>query len=172
MSEIEDDFILGEPVVERITQNIVTALKELTTNAGLSANAVVHRPNPAKPPAVVDFGMTVVQGDPEADDEIETTDGLKGWIQPYLIACDVVLPEDKITPIDRALNRIRSAVENKLREDPRRGGLAVDTVIMPPELSDTAEQARMGTVTVVAHVHYRTLEDDDTQTPGELDTED
>jgi len=49
-------------------------------------------------------------------------------------------------------------VEKKLREDPTRGGLAVDTRIRSPyEFPQSAQQT--GVVCVV-NIHFRTSEDD------------
>lgn len=165
---IEDTTAAGEPVVERITQNIVDALEELTKAAGIYANAKVYRPSPAKPPPLRDYRLVVIQSDPELDEENDGLCGVQAWVQPYQIVCEAVLPENAVTPIDRVLNRIRADVEKKLREDPQRGGLAWDTRIMPPVMDDTAETARAGTIEVRVNVHYRTIEDDPYLTPTEF----
>lgn len=164
---IEDSTAAAEPVVERIAQNIVNTLRELTTAAGIYANATVDRPNPALPHDFKDYRLLVVQENEEEDEEAGTADGLLGLIQPFRIVCDAVLPETAQTAIDTVLNRIKADVQKKLREDPQRGGLAWDTVLRPAEMDDTTENARSGTVNVVVAVRYRVLEDDPYKTPME-----
>lgn len=164
---IEDQNLAGEPILERISANIVAALETLTTAGGAYANATVYRPSPADPADLVDYRLSVVQGNPDELEDGDTPYGMKGWIQPYSIECECVIPEGKTTPIDRVLNRVRADVENKLREDPQRGGLAVDTNIRPPDYADVAANSRTGKVTVVCEVTYRTLEDDSYRLPGE-----
>ena len=162
----EDTTAVHEPVLERISRNIVESLKEMGVAMGDSGKLIVDRPNPSTPTQIENYRVLVVQDSPE-EDEGPVTEGWKNWFQGYSIVCDVVNDADAATPIDTLLNRLRADIEKTLRKDPRRGGLAMDTIIRPPELHPVEENARVGRITVKCEVWYQHLKDDPYRTRGE-----
>lgn len=164
---IESAAASGEPVLERIAQNLLEALKTVTVSMGDSGDLDVVRPNPVLPAQLKSYRATLTQEDPELDEEGDCPQGLLQWWGNFAVIVDVVLPEDVQTPIDTVLNRVCADIQRAFRTDPLRGDLALDTKIKAPEFAPIEPAARSGTVVVRCRVWYRTLEDDPYRIPGE-----
>ena len=159
---------MAEPIIERIVEEIAARIDEITAAAGFHYDLEAVRPTRHEIVSVTegayvapkDGTTMVIQDDPELVDGEEQagSPALLEWRLPVHLAVWAIESDESKTPIDRRLNRMRSDVEKKLREDPTRGGLAVDTRIGAPyEFPQSAEQTG---IVVVIYVHYRTSEDD------------
>ncbi|GAH27893.1 unnamed protein product, partial [marine sediment metagenome] len=159
---------MAEPIIEQIVEEIADRVNEITKAAGFQYDLAAARPTRHQ---VVDIaegafvapkdGVTmIVQDDPElaGDEELAGSPAKLEWILPVHLMIFAIESDKSTVPIDRRLNRMRSDAEKKLREDPTRGGLAVDTRIRPPYAFP--QSATQTGVVVVVHVHFRTSEDD------------
>lgn len=151
------------PVLERIVQNIVEALENVSTAAAADRSLTVERPKPSlgnrsrDALAVVTMSNPKLVGDPEGGAAYLMAE----WLQPFGIILTVVESEQSDVSIDERLNVLRSDVEKALLADPHRGGLAIDTLLgdaFYPEPESL--NANVGEVWVLITVHYRTRYDD------------
>ena len=144
-------------MIEQIAAAILTALGDLVTSGAASSAERPGRQGVITAPK--DLALYLYQDDPETDDDAPM--GFIQWLHPFLIACVVVPSEGSTTPVDTAINQIRSQVEQKCRVDPTWGlaGCAVDTYIEAPTLFKEQAGAFAGCI-VTAVVKYRTREDD------------
>ena len=149
---------MATPIVEQIVQHVadsVTAIGGLTavrpTRLGFTGNAM---PENGK--------VLVVMGETERDEELsrEGHPPALAWRQTIELLAFVVESDAATTAIDTTINQVRSDIEKKLREDPARGGLAIDTLIGAPEILPAVEGVEFTGVIVTAVVIYRTSEDD------------
>jgi len=159
---------MAEPIIERIVEEIAARIDEITAAAGFHYDLEAVRPTRHEIVSVAegayvapkDGTTMVIQDDPELaeGEELAGSPAKLEWILPVHLMIFAIESDDSRIPIDRRLNRMRSDVEKKLREDPTRGGLAVDTRIRSPyEFPQSAQQT--GVVCVV-NIHFRTSEDD------------
>jgi len=145
---------VSEPILEQIAQYIKGKLDELV-DAGEASE--VSRPLRAGvPTSPRDKSLVLIQLDPTED---ESPMGRKSWVQPFEIEAFVVPDDSSTTPADTLINRLRSQIEKKVRENPNCGGLATDLRVLAPELFTLVDGGIDG-VTVNFTVFYRTLEDD------------
>jgi len=158
---------MAEPLIERIVEEICDRVNEITQDAGWQYDLAAARPTRHQ---IVDLAegayiapkdgtVLVIQDDPTLleGEELAGNPAKLEWALPVHLMAFAIESDQATTPIDRRLNRMRSDLEKKLREDPTRGGLAVDTRIQSPyQFPQSAAQTG---VVVVVHVHFRTSED-------------
>jgi hypothetical protein len=115
-------------IIEQIRLNVLTTLQGLVT--AHTASIIIEPARFGLPDGLVDKALVLLQGETaEQPDEIESH---KGWATTFEIYC-IARPDDSTTtPIDSALNELRSQVEQALLADTSRGGLAIDTVVKSP----------------------------------------
>ena len=144
-------------VIERIAQAILIKLQELVTSGDVVS---VERPTRlGVPSSPKNLALFLYQDDPVQDDTAPL--GFIQWEMPFIVDCYVVPSDTSTTPVDTAINQIRSLVEKKLREDPiwSLPGAAIDTRIVDPQMFSEINGSFSG-VGVIAIVQYRTREDD------------
>lgn len=149
---------MSDPIKENISADILTAVNEITTDAGFNQTLIARRAmridfNEDNPPAT----NRVVITQTEAED---LTPGISKneWLQHYDINCIVVGSDTDSTTIETLINRVEADVIKKLRVDPQRSGNALDTIILSPE-SPGEDSGFTGIIVKVA-VHYRHNQDD------------
>lgn len=119
------------PIVEQITVNIVETLQEISEENGYDYTLTVERDKRRPPENYVDCHVIVFQLDPSLDPDnnlLQTQ-----WIQPYALQVYIDIPSDEndtMIPSTR-LNTITADIHKKLAEDITRGGLALDTTVLP-----------------------------------------
>ncbi|HUU30781.1 MAG TPA: hypothetical protein VMY69_01620 [Phycisphaerae bacterium] len=159
---------MAEPLIEQIVEEIAARVNEITKDAGFQYDLAAARPTRHQ---VVDIAegtfvapkdgtVIIIQDDPDLaeGEELAGSPAKLEWILPVHLMVFAIESDKSKIPIDRRLNRMRSDVEKKLREDPTRGGLAVDTRIRSPYAFP--QNAQQTGVVCVVHVHFRTSEDD------------
>jgi len=144
---------MATAIIELIAQAIKTTLDTMVVAGDAVA---VDRPLrtglPTNPKNTL---LVLYQGDPEED---ESPHGCKYWIQPFAVDCYIKPSDASVTPVDTAINDLRSKVEKKLRENYTCGGYAHDLRIRAP-LGFIVDEGIEGS-RVNFDVMYGTLEDD------------
>lgn len=154
---------MADPIVELITQNVVTTLSAITTGNGYQQTLTVERYNKVSGNNPSDKLAVVRQLAPTRVGEDDDTEGSIWWMQPYEVDVYLFEPEGSSTPIDQRINRARSDIEKRLLIDANRGddgsnnALAQDTRIDDPELW---EEGPYFGVTVRFTVKYSTAHGD------------
>ena len=159
---------MAEPIIEQIVQEIVDRVNEVTTANGFQYDLDAARPTRHEIVSIElgeyvapkDGVVLVVQDNPELAEggELSGSPARLDWILPVNLVAFCIESDRATTPIDRRLNRIRSDLEKKMREDPTRGGLAYDTRIQAPR--QFPQSAQQTGIVVIIDVYYRTSEDD------------
>ena len=142
---------MAAPVIETIAAAIKTKLDELVTSGDASS---CERPvRVGLPDSPGDKALAMYQDDPTLDEEGPMR--FTQWVQPFAVFCFVKPSDLSTTPVDTAINALRSAVEAKVKEDGTWGGYAIDTRIQAPETFAVQSGGYAG---VVVHfdVLYRT----------------
>jgi hypothetical protein len=154
------EFIPNQfPVVERITQNIVAALKEITTANGYTRDVRRVERVRAVPENPEDMSILVYRDDPEPYPE-KLPYEKSGYTQQYSIVFFVAESERSDVPIDQRLALFEADIIKALMKDPRRGGLTfidsrhVGTALLPEPLGGCCGG------TVYLDVPYRTPRND------------
>ena len=145
---------MQEPILTRITRDLVETLEEVRVEAGRALDVEPRRRKGHRPR---DLLVIVSQGSPERVDDPAVEH--EEWWQPYDLDCFVMSSENDEGPIDYRINEVRSRIEKALMADPYRDGLAIQTEILDPDLWDEVNGAASG-ITVRCRVHYRTLDSD------------
>jgi len=146
------------PLIEKIAENIKTAIAAITTGAGFNQTLIPIRPKRNDFAAAAWDDLTVLINQAEAE-EHEGGYGAKEWRQNFILVCIVIDDETATTSIDTRLNQVSSDIFKKLLEDPGRGGLAIDTNIHAAKPFIDDETAMSG-IAVQVSVDYRTKEND------------
>lgn len=151
------------PVIERITADIVDTLKSVRKANSYAHDLTVQRiGRNGNAPQAGQILAVVIQGNPQAVPE--QSHDQTAWDQPYAIDCYIDPAEDLETPLDKAINLLRADVEKALTfgEPSRtRGGLAEGTKLDAPVLFQrpTAAGTQFG-VQVRIRVRYATAWND------------
>jgi hypothetical protein len=143
------------PALERVTQNVVDAVRSVTRNAGGFIDLIVERPNPTNGQKIQDGFAVVIQGDPT-----EITEGVSSvfqrWAQPYQVQLYAIQSQDDATPVDARLNRMIADVVAAVTFDIRRGGIAMNTEANAPEFDIRDVNATGGMAIAKFTVTYET----------------
>ncbi len=114
-------------VLEKISQNVLTTLQNVTTANGYDYTISPIRAGLVSSPNHLE--ALIYQVSPE-----QPSDGparLEEWVQLYAVVVYVMPYEADTTPIDVYNNAISGAMHKELMKDYTRGGLAIDTTILP-----------------------------------------
>ncbi len=144
------------PVIEHIAEDIKTAIEGITEANGFNQDLTAIRPKRIVFANTIpdDLTVLIVQAD---ETEGESPVGTKEWIQAFIIMA-LVIDSDKATDsIDTRINKVRADVEKKLKEDPYRGGHAIDTDIDSSLIFDVEE---FSGIEIRVLVTYRVQYDD------------
>lgn len=152
---------MSEPIIEQIAEDIKGAISEITTANGYQQNLVGIRPTRRglEDGAQVSDGHVLVMESAAPEPEERTGNpGWYEWLQMFELHA-VVLPSDTDeVPIGTYLNRVRSDIEKKLRVDPQRSTLAIDTRMAGATYYPVGPEDAGVTVDVI--VLYRTRDND------------
>jgi hypothetical protein len=140
------------PIVEQIAQHIVASLNNISVAGGFHNDVVVERFR-RQGQRARDNLLVVMQGDEAAADD-SPPQGRLEWVQPYAVICYVTEHESG-DAIDQRINTIRADVQRALLIDPKRDGLAIDTLLRPSEIFPPEAGGGFSGVTVFIDVHYR-----------------
>lgn len=142
-----------KPIIEFITENIVTTLKTVRSNNGYASDLEVEQYNRATGNRTRDQLAVVIQGDcTEVLQDV--SDGFKEWMQTYHVGLFILESDTSTRPLDQRLNQIRCDCEKALCVDRSRGSYALDTYMR----GSLPQEDRSG-IELVFDVWYRHLED-------------
>lgn len=149
------------PVMERIVQDVLLALAQITKANGYSVDAIPCRPNPGIGNAVQNGRMVVYAGDKSAEPPPEQ---MLQWIWTLHILCQVRESETSGVTIDQRRASIQADVEWALtfdRDSQTRSfisgyNLAEDTIPIGATYGPIAANAHEGELAVNVQVRYRT----------------
>jgi len=156
---------MATPIIELISENIKTAINEITTANGYNQTLAGYR---SKRIDFSDFRpenhkVLIVQADEDDADQVVQDGVAKEWAQPYMLLAIVVDSDAATTSIDTRINQVRADIQKKLMVDPTRGGYAIDTVLLPGEKIPENDLGYSGIVVNIV-VNYRVkIEDPYTQ---------
>jgi hypothetical protein len=147
------------PILERIRQDLVAAIGQISQTAGYFTTPAVQELAEANSDAdqliIVGLGESSLAKPPE----------MMVYFKQTFYALCYVLPAGgeagAAAAVDPRLVYLYADVFEAVYEDRTRGGLAYDTVIQPPQFESNAAEAQFRVV-IPIHVLYRTLEDDPT----------
>lgn len=148
---------MSEPIIEKITQDIESAINAITTTNGYNQNLTAVRPKR------IDFLSTtwadgtviIIQG----TNEKLQSGYINRWRQNYSLMAIVRKSDTVTTSIDAYENQVRSDIEKKLMSDIRRGTNAENTECLGAIPFVTDDGANSG-INIDISVDYRTKEDD------------
>jgi len=152
-----------DPVLERITQNIIGTLQTITIANGYSVDATIIQPNPGVGNPEKDGTILFVTGD--ASEETTGPETYNQWLQQFDVATLIVVSENAADPNIETLRNLRRAeIEWALTYDPvpssrpngTRGGLTEDTLIMAATVVDCPPDSHEAVLIVHIGVRYRT----------------
>jgi len=143
---------MSEPIVERIAQWLLAALREIMTSNGYHYTLSVSRPSDLEPPAetVGDLCMILEMG--EREEATKPTLTHRCWRQPFLASVYLL---GSTEPVDQRINRVVADVEKRIGievgahkgADRLCGGLAYRLVVENPEV--WIDRRRQATVVLV-----------------------
>lgn len=142
-----------EPIADRIVDDVVAALANMSLASGFQADYIVtrERPDGISPR---DGLICVVEGDPEPTPSPPL--GLDEYDMAVAIVVFALKPDDRQTPITTWLRRYAADVRRKLGEDRHRGGLAVNTTFAQ---RDELDVDPVPMVLITPSILFRTLMD-------------
>ena len=122
---------MSVPIKENIAVNIKAAIDAITTDNGFNQDLTAVRPmrNDFKDVTPADGVVLIKQlnadkPDAQAYSTVE-------WVQMYALMAIVLDGDDVTTTIDTRLNQVEADIQKKIREDPKRGTNAIDTILLP-----------------------------------------
>jgi len=143
---------MSEPIVERIAQWLLAAMREITTGNGYHYKLSVSRPLDLEPPAetVGDLSMILEMG--EREEATKPTLTHRCWRQPFLASVYLL---GSAEPVDQRINRVVANIEKRIGievaahkgADGLCGGLAYRLVVESPEV--WIDRRRQATVVLV-----------------------
>lgn len=119
-----------DPIVEKIAQNIEAAINLVTVANGFNQilTAVRSRRVDFSDVTPSDGIVLLVMG---GEEQPEGVIGCQEWIQGFELVCFVLDSDRSTDAIDIRKNKVRADLQKKLKADPSRGGLAIDTELAP-----------------------------------------
>jgi hypothetical protein len=159
--EVEvDGRLLGDmstPILENISVNIKAAINAITIVNGFNQDLTAVRPmrNDFKDVMPKDGVVLIKQINTDKPDEqaYSTVE----WVQMYALMAIVLDGDDVSTTIDTRLNQVEADIQRKIREDPKRGNNAIDTILLPSV--EFFDGRGFTGISVNIAVKYRVLED-------------
>lgn len=153
---------MSTPIVEYISENILTAINAITTGNGFNQTLVAQRP---KRMLFLDEAwddLTVIVE--QANESVTTIImNAREVTQSYEISAIVISSDDASATIDTRLNQVDADIKKKLMADNTRGGYAIDTEIQASE-KFTYNESFSGII-INVDVKYR-IKIDDPYTQG------
>ena len=121
------------PIIELISENIKTAVNEITVATSFNQTLTGYRPkrNDFKDVVPADLLVLIIQGDEEEVEETVSNGVSKEWRQPYLLMALVIDSDAATTTYETRINQVKADLIKKLMTDPSRGGYALDTIPRP-----------------------------------------
>ncbi len=148
---------MSVPVSELIARNVLTTVQGVTVANSYNYTIVAAR-HARSGDKRAHLSATIIQDDPRPASEAKGYFTLEWWL-PFKIGVYVIPLESDTTPIDTYINAITADIQNALMVDRYRGGNALDTKIVAPQLI-ADEESKYDLVCVNCEVHYRTKETD------------
>ena len=153
---------MSTSIIESIAQDVLATVNGVTVAAGYHQTLSGLRP-PRLPGADEAFDNNTVvlaQSNPtrDTDNSGMGNAAMLAWRQPFALIAYVIASDSETSSLDARINEVRSDLEKALMADRTRGGYAIDTQILEPELFDF-DPATTGII-VMCEVFYRTREDD------------
>jgi hypothetical protein len=124
---------MGKPIVDLITDNLLTTLQGVTTVAGYHYTLTVAHHDKIEGDAPADKLCILYRGDTESELD-EAPQGCQQWRQAYSLVCYAFATQASPDAPDEKASTIGADVCKALQVDYTRGGYAFDTIIDVPEL--------------------------------------
>jgi hypothetical protein len=118
---------MADCVLERIAQNVLTTLQNVTTSNGYDYTISPERLKAS----TTESHLKAVLAQLPPDESDDAPIGTDQWKQSFSIVVYVMPTEDDTTPIDTYNNAVYAAIYKELMRDYTRGGLALNTIIKP-----------------------------------------
>jgi hypothetical protein len=159
---------MSDPVIEQIAKAVVARLETIaagvTNAAGLTYQVTptrVYRPTRLDETADANGTLLVKQADYGQDIENNAQGNPPSIAQivAFGVRIFVTPDEDDTAPIDSLINTWRSDIESALMLDPQWGGLAYNTMLLPPERFFDGNGAESG-IDVMIEIYYAVSEND------------
>ena len=150
---------MATPILDYITDSIVSTLAGVTTGNGYNYTLTVVEPNPATGDKVVDKQCVLAQGD--SSDHGGASYGFAELDQQYIVFISALYSGtvDTVAELREKLNTMASDAAKALRYDATRGGLARDTTVSAPSIDLLAGEAG-GRAMLTVNVWYSTKDTD------------
>ena len=142
---------LSVPKLERIARDIEETLQSVRVANGYFNDLIVERRR-GLGNTMRDRFAVLFQGDAEAEDGPTQ---FHNWLQNFMVLVYISHSNTATSPTDEVINTIRADIERVLMVDPRRGGLAHDTIIRSVVLIPYEDASAEGVI-VSFDVRYRT----------------
>lgn len=146
---------LGDSVLEKISQDVLTTLQGITTGNGYAVTLDVVRGRKLETPKHLHCEVWQLSPD-DVTDQVVAADM---WEQHYAVVCYVQPDDTDTTALDVYNNQIAAAIHFALLQDVTRTGNAMNTTIKPTFYFPPVEGEAAG-ITVNFTVLYRTALDD------------
>ncbi len=150
---------MSTPVIELIALDIVARIGEITIvnlfNQDLTA--IRSRREDWVDESPGDGKVLVWQEDEDRAPDEEQSHNTTEWDQTFSLIANVIDSDSATTSIDIRLNQVKSDIRKKMREDPSRGGNAIDTKM---GTSRKVSEGNLTGIEVEIMVRYRTQQND------------
>ncbi|MEN6424015.1 MAG: hypothetical protein ABFE13_01530 [Phycisphaerales bacterium] len=153
---------MSEPLVERIAQWLLAALRQITPAGGYYYSLNVSRPLDLEGPAETVEDLTTILEMGEREEAAKPTMTHRCWRQPFLVSVYLLGSGEPGVPVDQRINRVVADIERRIGLDVAAGpgadrmcgGLAYRLFVDSPEIwLDHRRQATL--VLVPIDVDYK-----------------
>lgn len=146
---------MSEPIVERIAQWLLAALKEVTPAGGYHYTLSVSRPLELEGPAQAVEDLTAIMEMGEREEAAKPTQTHRCWRQPFLVSVYLLGSAEPGVPVDQRINRVIADIERRIGlemaakpgADRLCGGLAYRLFVESPEI--WLDHRRQATIVLV-----------------------
>jgi len=145
------------PIKENIAVNIKAAIDAITTVNGFNQDLTAVRPMRNDFKDVIPADGVVLIKQLNADKPEAQAYSTVEWVQMYALMAIVLDGDDVTTTIDTRLNQVEADIQKKMREDPKRGANAIDTILLPSV--EFYDGKKFTGISVNIAVKYRVKED-------------